>query len=162
LAVVAVALLVGAWFGRSRLLIVLGVLLTVVLAATTSIADLTGHSRSIGSRLWTASTLAEVQPSYNLGMGNASLDLREVDFAGGGRNIHAHVGIGRLVVRVPQNVDVTVAARTGTGDMMLFGQESNGTSVERTVRDVGADGPGGGTLNLSLNEGIGYLEVTRD
>ncbi len=164
LSVIGGGLLVGAWYGRSRGLIVVGLLLCLALAAVTMATHITGPGKGVGTRLWPATTVAEIRPSYDLGVGDATLDLRNVDFTDTpATTTRVHVGIGALIVHVPPNVDVTVQAKTGAGSMDLFGQHSDGTSVHRTVTDPGADGPGaGGTLALSIDNGIGDVEVTRD
>ena len=74
LAVVAAGLLVGAFRGRARGLIVLGILLSIATSAT-AVADshLVG---GVGERDWAPRTVASAeQRDYRLGIGEGRLDL---------------------------------------------------------------------------------------
>jgi hypothetical protein len=56
---------------------------------------------------------------------------------------------------------VTAKASLGIGQVDLFGQGQGGLSSDVTVTDLGGDGVGGGTLDLTLDAGVGHLEVRR-
>jgi hypothetical protein len=69
--------------------------------------------------------------------------------------------MGDLVIRVPQGVTVDADARSGAGEIVLFGRHSEGLDVTRTTaRDAGS--PGGGTLHLDADVGLGRVVVVRD
>ena len=95
------------------------------------------------------------------GVGNATYDLGAIDFTGAAVTSSLSIGAGEIIVIVPRDVDVTVAANVGVGQADLFGQSSGGPGVQRTVTDLGGDGRGGGTLGLTLDAGVGHLEVRR-
>ena len=162
LAMVGAGLVVGAWVGRSRGLIVVGLLLALATASAVG-AERVGGTLSddrvdVNLR---PTTVAALPTSVEYGVGNATYDLLAIDFTGAAVTSSLSIGAGEIVVIVPRDVDVTAAANIGVGQADLFGQESGGPGVQRTVTDLGADGPGGGTLDLTLDAGVGHLEVRR-
>jgi phage shock protein PspC (stress-responsive transcriptional regulator) len=159
LAVVAAGLLVGARYGRSRSLVVLGVLLTLALA----VAGVPGHAfrSGTGDRTWTPASAAEVAGRYRLGAGKAVLDLSRVDFPAAGVHTRVEMGAGQLKVLLPPDVDARLSASVGAGQVDLLGHRDNGLAVDRTVGDDGPDGPGGGSLQLTATIGTGDVEVER-
>ena len=80
LAVVGLALLAGAWFGRARGLIVLGLLLTLV-AGTLSLLDVPLRG-PIGERIVSPSPISALESRYALGVGHLELDLSGTGFDG--------------------------------------------------------------------------------
>lgn len=157
LAVVGAGLLLGTVVGRSRGLIVLGVVLTV-LAAVSSVADVPLRGGA-GERRWAPTSAAVAERSYRLGAGNARLDLSAIDLAGRRTHIDASVGMGRLSVDVPDGVDLEIRAHTGFGDIDVLGDVDDGVDVtKRAEIDEPFDE---GTLVLDLRVGMGQLEVRR-
>jgi hypothetical protein len=157
--VIGLGLIVGAFRGRARGLIWIGVPLTVALAAV-STADATLRSGT-GDRLYRPAAISDVASDYDLGAGSVRLDLTGVDFAEQDVSTRVHASIGDITVVVPRDVDVRVTGRAGIGEVDLFGEKVNGTSSEREVVDQGPDGPGGGDLELVLEVGVGHVEVDR-
>ena len=77
LLVVGGGLLVGAWVGRARWLIAVGLALALVLLPYAALdGRLTGGA---GERTWVPTATATDQPAYRLGAGEAVLDLRELE-----------------------------------------------------------------------------------
>jgi hypothetical protein len=159
LTIIALGLLVGAWFGRSRLLIVLGVLAALTLGAGT----VAHHAQGFDARsvTYAPQTLAAVQPTYNVRSGKVMLDLRSVDFTEASRPVNLDVGAGDVRVLLPPNVDVSSKVHIGAGSLHLFGFERDGLGIDETRVDLGADGTGGGSIDLDVNIGAGQLEVSR-
>lgn len=158
LAVVGVGLIISAFRGGSRGLILLGVPLTVLVLAA-SVVPWDRHG-PIGGRQIVPATVAQIQPRYVLNVGNERLDLSGVDFAGHSVKTSVQVGIGQIEVTVPPDVDVTVHGRAQVGDVSLFGLHDSGMP-RMTRQDNGSDGPRGGHLTLNLNAGVGQVEVDR-
>ena len=157
--VLGLGLVVGAWRGRARGLVWLGIPLTVALAAvSTAEVSLDGGA---GDRLYQPQSVAEVQDDYRIGVGSLRLDLTDVDFTSRAVTTSVSAGIGNVEVVVPREVDVEVVGRAGIGEVALFGQHVDGGSRERTVVDDGPDGEGGGSLQLVLDVGVGRVEVDR-
>lgn len=160
LAVVGAGLVVGAWRGRSRGLIVLGLALALATAGAIG-ADRGGLGRDAVDLTLRPTGASEIPRSARYTVGNASYDLRGVDFGGTKAAAALSIGAGELIVIVPRDVDVTGRTDVGLGEVSLFHQRSEGPGIERTFADVGADGPGGGSLDLTLHAGVGRVEVRR-
>lgn len=164
LIVVGVVLIGAARTGRHSPLIVLGIVLTVILTIASGF-DIRLQG-GVGERTERPTTLADVQPEYHLSVGQLTIDLREVNFAGGTTLLKASIGIGQLTVRVPDGAGLLVEAdgHVGAGDIRLFERESSGLDVDLTARHVG-QGPvpvgGNATLILDLSVGLGQIEVSR-
>ena len=64
-----------------------------------------------------------VQSYYRLGAGNLDLNLAVVKFPPAGKTVDVTVGLGNLTVEVPKGTVVSVDAKTGIGQVDVFGQE---------------------------------------
>lgn len=161
LAVVGAGLVVGAWIGRSRGLIVVGLVLALVTGGAV-IGDRLGPigDDSVDVTLRPTST-DELPDAVEYGVGSATYDLTAVDFSDADATASVSMGAGEIVVIVPRDVDVTATVDIGVGEANLFGAEEGGPGIERTVTDLGGDGAGGGSLDLTLDTGVGHLEVRR-
>jgi phage shock protein PspC (stress-responsive transcriptional regulator) len=160
LAVTGAALLTGAWFGRARRLIWVGLALSVALAVATTAENL--DPRGTGAQQWQPSSVAQIEPRYRVNLGYGNLDLRDVDFTGQDVTIRLTVNTGSLEVYLPRDVDLDADVRMELGNVGLLGQNISGASVRREVFDLGADqesGPGRVTLRIAVNRG--NLEVYR-
>jgi phage shock protein PspC (stress-responsive transcriptional regulator) len=158
LALVGVALVVSAWFGRARGLIVLGIVLALVVGVL-GLVDVPLRG-GIGDPTYHPRTMAAVDGDYALGVGNLAVDLRDVDFSGSTRTVHAQVGIGQLDVTVPEAVRVVVDAHVGVGAARVFGHDPD-TCCPTDVHVLRRGTPGGGTLRLDTEVGAGKLVITR-
>ncbi len=161
LALTGAGLLVGAWYGRSRSLIFWGLLLALITTVTTVASHAEGIPNKAVDDTVTVTQVDQLPTDDRYGAGQVQYDLTGLDLAGQSAKMHAQIGFGEIVVVVPENVDVTVHARTGVGGLTLFGTESGGVNDKVDRTDVGPDGPGGGTLDLDLYAGFGHLEVRR-
>ncbi|MGN6331972.1 MAG: PspC domain-containing protein [Motilibacteraceae bacterium] len=160
LGVTGLGLVVGAFAGRARGLIALGLVLTLLLTAATVARAAFGSSAAIGERTWAPTSAATTDPSYDIGIGSGVLDLSQVR-PDGELGVSAHVGVGELVVTVPRDVAVDVVGRAGAGEVrMPDGATTSGTDAQRTWSSDGA-GTATGRLVLDLTVGLGNLEVRR-
>lgn len=160
LAVTGAGLIVGAWAGRARFFILIGIVLSLILPIA---ADEENRERSAraGTVSWVPMSYEELADGYEHRFGEATLDLSNVDFTNREADIHVAISFGGLKVILPPNVDVTVNSDVNLGDASVFGYESSGAGVEHVERNDGADGPGGGTLRLRLDVKFAHAEVTR-
>ncbi|GLY23251.1 PspC domain-containing protein [Micromonospora sp. NBRC 101691] len=162
LATIGLGLLVGAWFGRARWLIALGLVTSAALGFVTAVESFEEWRRLNGNVTWTPASYEDLAPRYENTFGDAVLDLRAVDFAQRDTRTTVVISFGDATVLVPPNVDVITHAEVHAGDAIIFGVGSSG--LDRQVRestDLGADGAGGGTLRLFIQVNAGALEVTR-
>ncbi|GLZ59332.1 PspC domain-containing protein [Micromonospora sp. NBRC 107095] len=162
LTTIALGLLVGTWFGRARWLIALG-LVTAAALGTATVAESYDRIRGVdGAVTWAPTDYRDLADRYENSFGDAVLDLRGIDFAKRESQVTVAVNFGQATVVVPPNVDVTTVADVNAGDATIFGNRSGGLDGRlRESTDLGADGPGGGTLRLYIHVNAGNLEVTR-
>jgi phage shock protein PspC (stress-responsive transcriptional regulator) len=165
---IALGLLVGAWFGRARWLIPLGLVTALGLGvATVAESPRSGPIRwwarhdVAGDVLWRPSTYDELATRYQSNFGNATLDLTDVDFTDRDAYIAVEVNFGNLTVLVPPDVDVTARADVNAGSAQLFRNSDGGFGNSTEVTDLGEDGAGGGKLRLELEVNAGNVEVRR-
>ena len=158
LVVVGGALVVSTWWGRSRGLIALGIPLVLVVGGL-GLVDVPLEG-GIGNPTYRPTTLGAVHRSYDLAIGDLSVDLRRVDFTGARRHVHAQLGIGQLNVTVPDGVRVVVDGHAGVGSVTAFGRQSK----ECCPSSLRLDRPGvsgDGTLFLDADVGAGNVHVMR-
>jgi Cell wall-active antibiotics response 4TMS YvqF len=159
LTVIGAGLVVGAWFGRARPLIAIGVVLCVALGIAAVSEKFDGVRRSAN---WQPTSIEQLDSRYAIGIGNALLDLSLLDFAGQSKSVEVSVDVGDLTVIVPPNVDVRAETSVDVGDANVFGTEWGGIGQStRTVTDNGVDGPGGGELVIRATVDVGNVEVRR-
>ena len=154
LGVLGIGLVVGAWWGRGRLLILLGLLLLpVAVVASFVTAPLQG---GIGDEQYAPANPAELRNEYRLMAGRLGLDLRGLPADSKPIRISASVALGQLVLILPPDASVTLDGHVGAGDLVIFGTQHTGTSLaDRVVRPK----PGGPTFVLDLETGIGEVLV---
>ncbi|MCZ7427328.1 PspC domain-containing protein [Micromonospora sp. WMMA1949] len=162
LATIGLGLLVGTWFGRARWLIALGLVTAAALGIAT-VAESYDRVRGIdGNVTWAPTDLRDLANRYENNLGDATLDLRGIDFDKQDVQVTVDVNLGNATVVVPPNVDVTTVADVNAGDATVFGRRSGGLGGRQwETTDAGADGPGGGKLRLFVHVNAGKLEVTR-
>jgi phage shock protein PspC (stress-responsive transcriptional regulator) len=159
LVTIALGLIVGAWFGRARGLIALAMLTSIGLLIST------GTERwgdELGNSVYRPQSIGAVADRYDFSIGNATLDLREVDFAGQQQTVTLTMKLGQIQVLLPQNVDTTATLQLENGRAVIFNREIEGREINgESVSDNGPDGAGGGTLRLDLQMDTGNVEVLR-
>jgi hypothetical protein len=161
LIVVGLALVVASRSGREQGgLIALGIVLTVVLVAGTLVdVPLEG---GVGERIERPQSVAELSDGYHLAVGKLTVDLRSAPLPAGEigspLEVRARVGIGQLVVIVPESLVDQAHAKVGIGSAMIFGKEESGFAVRN---DFVPRWPtmAGHPFVLDLSVGIGQVEV---
>ncbi len=168
LAVVGVGLVIGAWRGRARWLIIVGCVLAVGLPVSwvSERVDpgpyLDRPAPAMRERQWTPSSVDDLRGQYDTDVGDAVLDLSSVDFTGREESVSINADIGDIRVILPPTVDTTVQVADGVGNTDIFGTRHDGPhDVQAETTDLGSDGKGGGNLTLHLASGMGDVEVTR-
>ena len=152
-----IGLTIGAWWGRARLLILLGI---AALPAAAVAAFLTVPPEGgLADEAFRPENVAEVQPAYHLLGGRLLLDLTALEAGHDAVTVAASVGIGDLYVMVPRDATVQVDGTVQGGQLVLIGRVHSGTGLADRVSDAG-DG-GGTTLILDLEVGIGSVWVER-
>jgi phage shock protein PspC (stress-responsive transcriptional regulator) len=159
LVVTGIGLVVGAWFGRSRGLIVLGVVLLPVLAVAAVLprGTLLAVEGGVGERLWEPTSVAELDDAYRLFAGEAVLDLSRLRFEPGEpATVRAQVTFGELTVLVPAGTVVEARGRAAGGEVVLFDRSQSGLGVDFTRGSAAHDG----TPDLVLDVSVLFGELT--
>jgi len=155
IAVLGAGLVVGAWAGRARWLIFIGLIIVPMLWVSMLLQI--AWDFSIGEFHHNPVTVEEVAGSYEQGLGQMTIDLTELsaeELAEIG-TIEASLGLGEMVVRVPSDVGVALRAEVGAGEV---------SGPFNTVNGVGFDvtqefGPEPAVLVLDLEVGAGTIHI---
>ena len=155
---VGLACVAGAFRGRQHALMVVGVVLMVLLSlAAAADWNLDLPVAGVGDRSERPTSPAQLR-EYELGVGNFELDLRQLQLPPGTTAVEARVGIGELVVEVPQGVSVQVVASSGLGQVQVFGEEDGGIASRI---DATSEQGGDRRLELDARVGLGQVQVNR-
>ncbi len=141
-------------------LVVLGVGLTVVLAASNFDFPRRG---GVGETAVTVLSPAELRPQYSLVAGSFLLDLSEVDLgpAREALDVEVSVGLGELVVIVPDGLGVEAEVEVGTGQLHFLGDEiGEGSGISQTLHSEDFE-RARHRIELRLDMGAGSVEVRR-
>ncbi len=166
LGVFGLGLVVSSFLGRTGFGTIF---LTVVTAGLLAVAAALPKEISTdwARTTWQPASVAAVQPRYQLGTGVGTLDLSHLAVpAGTTVGTQVEVGAGKVEVIVPKNVTVKLRAQVGLGDLQLPQQRPEDIDIapdrdeSRTLAPPKGTAPGG-TVNLSLEVGLGQVEVTR-
>lgn len=155
LGVLGIGLMVGAWWGRARTLILLGVLLMpLAVAASFVTAPLEG---GIGDLRYAPANAAELRDEYRLMGGRLVLDLSRLSVTSRPPiHIAASVAVGQLVVILPERASLEVETRIGAGASWILNSSQGGTSLQDRFVRLHAGAP---TFVLDLEAGIGEVDV---
>ena len=156
---VGLACVAGAFRGRQHALMVVGVALVVVLSvAVAADWDLdVPWTAGVGDRTERPTTPAELR-EYELGVGNLVVDLSRLQVPAGTTAVEARLGVGELVVELPDGVSVEVVASSGLGEVQVLGQQEGGFASRI---DTAAELGGGRRLRVDARVGLGQVRVDR-
>ena len=155
-----VAAVTGAGRGARGGLVVLGVVLSVA-AMVTSTVDFSERA-PVGDRTYRPLTAETVQPRYESGVGDLTVDLSDVDVTDLDDPIPVLVnsGVGDVEVIVPRAADVLVSVDNGLGEAEVFGDSSDNGFYPGTGSAAWTD-DGIAEFRLTVESGIGDVEVSR-
>jgi hypothetical protein len=158
LLILGVGFVLGSFVGGSRVLILPALVVGAALVVT-AVIDIPLNG-PIGDQAWAPQRIAEVAEDYEVSIGEGTLDLSALDIpADDVLSIDASVGIGHLVVLVPEGMAADVTTDVGAGESTVFDLVQNGVGVT-TDRSVEGSATSG-TLVLDLHVGMGKIEVRR-
>jgi phage shock protein PspC (stress-responsive transcriptional regulator) len=158
LAILGLGMVAGAFVRGGRGLIALAVPLSVAGLALTSIGP--EGWNGLGNLDASPTTVAQVERDYERSVGNVDLDLTGMPTVGDVRT-RVSVGVGNATVLVPANADVEVKCKTDRGNIDCLSVSDSGLDKEAELTDVGADGPGGLKIDLTVSTDTGNVEVRR-
>jgi phage shock protein PspC (stress-responsive transcriptional regulator) len=159
--------LVAAAFSSGRTgrggLIALGIILSIALTGASSINWRDVH-HGVGDRTYVALTPSEVQPEYRGGIGDMRIDLHGLSGLGDLREpitTRVDAGIGDVTIVVPRDADVRVVAHSGIGNVDLFGEGARADGLFAGHGNESWSGDGKPEIELTINAGVGDVEVSR-
>ncbi|QXC61346.1 PspC domain-containing protein [Aquihabitans sp. G128] len=112
-------------------------------------------------------SIADLPPSYRLGVGHQELDLTGLELAPGSRTVvRLDLGMGAAEVRLPRDVDVELRGHLGGGSVLLDDREVgiDGTDLELHRRFPATEGQEAArrpTVVLDADLGLGALQLER-
>ena len=148
--------------GRRRVLkglsIAAAIVVVLVLAAAAAVATAfhVDVGNGVGTRGYAPAATAGVRRDYKLGIGRLQLDLAGLQLPRGETDLDARVGIGDLVVMVPQDATVRVKGDAQMGAVDVFDRHADGHNAAVTTA-----GSGGRLLVLHVRVGLGQVTVKR-
>jgi predicted membrane protein len=153
---VLVGILIALTPGRHALLVLVGILIALAgIPALFVDSDL--WTEGVGNAEETPRRAADLEP-FEHGIGKLTVDLTSPGLELDEAVVVARLGIGDLHVILPADVDVTLDAHVGAGNIEAFGESKNGF-------DVDFDGISGTSgmqeLDLEAEVGMGNLRVTK-
>jgi phage shock protein PspC (stress-responsive transcriptional regulator) len=153
LGAVGLGLVVGAWWGHARVLILLGLVLApFAIAASLITVPLQG---GFGAHYFDPTTGDELRPEYRLVGGQIWIDLIRLEESSEPIEITATVAMGEIVVRVPRDSQLEVDAAVGGGDVFILDRWQSGMNVA-DHQVVEGDGQ---VIRLELEAGVGSVRV---
>ena len=160
LGVLGVGMVVGSFRRGGRGLIALAVPLAAIGIGMTAIFP-NGVQGGFVDIKAQPTSLSEVRPVYERGVGSVELDLTKLP-AAGDLKTRIHLSLGDVTVIVPKDADVDLRCAAGLGDVQCLGREQSGTDNNLVkANDNGSDGVGGLDLDLNIEVGTGSVEVRR-
>lgn len=157
LLMVGIGLLVGVWWGRARILIVVGLLL-IPLVLVGSVVDFPLRG-SVGDRFEYAASARDIRSSYELLFGTFTLDLAEVRDWPSTQSVDFRVAGGRVTIYIPEDISVSVRGEVEWGNATIGRGREEGEDLVFT-NDLPGD-PGAGHLDIDFKGGLASLYIER-
>jgi hypothetical protein len=155
--ILGIGLLVGAFIGRARWLILVAALLVPTLAFSSFWTN-NWESRDFNLNT-TPLTFAEVESDYAIDLGNMRIDLTELPWNGEQIDIEAAVDAGNLEIVLPETVGIIGTAGVDVGRVSEPGRSSGGLGEPTlTWNDPGLDG----TVLLEAHVDLGNITIIRE
>jgi phage shock protein PspC (stress-responsive transcriptional regulator) len=158
-AIVGAAIAVGTFVGyRVGSLVLLGLVLLAGFGVVASTP--VSVSSGIGDKLERPLHAGALESSYEYGIGEYEVDLSHVRLPEGETRVDVSLGIGDLLVTVPDDAEVVVDAHAGAGEVIVLGSSDDGLGANREVTIPGPeeDSP---TLVLDATIGFGEIRIER-
>jgi phage shock protein PspC (stress-responsive transcriptional regulator) len=152
--VLGVGLIVGAFVGRARWLILVGILGLPFLFGSPAL-EYDFQDWDSATVLQTPTTFDELQGSYEHSFGELVIDLRALPWEGEEVDIAIDMNIGEMRILLPEDVAVSGIAEVGIGHVEFDHDQSSGLSPELTLNSPGSRG----SINLDASMAIGEIDI---
>ncbi len=157
LGIIAVGLIAGTWWGRSRGLIAMGVLASLLTAGAAFVGP-----GPYGDVVASPVLASQLHPTYTLGAGQLTLHLEQISDVEqlNGRAVSLNARFGHVVVIIPSSVAATVDATVDHGEIDgALGQQDLDRGGEHVVMAPIADGRPTMTIHVHLR--FGQIQIER-
>lgn len=158
--VVGIAVMVLSTDGPHIGLIIFGFVLAMA-ATAAAITPVEGFQGGIGERVVDIGSVGEIEADYNVAMGQLTIDLGDLQDVSSPISLKAGVGMGELLVRIPEGIEFEVNANAGAGQIEILGQQKDGLGVEDNYATPGFE-EGAAGISLDLDVFMGRVEVTNE
>ena len=165
LVVMAIGLLIGAWWGRARWLVVPALLLCLALPVAAFGEDINFTlGDGIGERWVVVEDVADFAPE-RLSIGSLTIDLTDIVFDSPDQVVwlEASVGIGELVIRLPDDPSFgwTILATARNGE--IRGADGDTVQGRRVVQEFSHEPSDAvGRIHLEAEVGAGVIELLQN
>ena len=165
LLLIGLVVMIGTWWGRTRLWIVMGLIVSLVVVGDYVFVG--QRPGGVVNASMAPRTSEEIPSEWSVWFSTADLDLTRVEFSDDvDQTIEVLVrgGNGRIVL--PSDVDVILLTAIN-GGVVMFDEYGDTTHLDgwesyRDLESDGADGPGGGLLTIDVTVEFGGFEVIRE
>lgn len=153
-----VALIGTAKAGRTKPMVAIGILMTVVLAMSSGVGGAVGGGFEDGT--YVVRSQAELLDLYERRLGDLTLDLRNLDLDESD-HVSGVTRVGDVRVILPRDLAVSVTAEVhGPGEIDILGTKDDGIRTTMTYESPGFQGAGD-RLALRLETTVGEIKVER-
>lgn len=160
LIVLGIAMVVGAWYGATKGLAWLCLLLLPFVAVASVTNDLRWSNRT-GVQVERPLVVGQMEQQYQFGAGKEILDLSSIQPDDRAYPIDVQLGAGELVVVIPKGVQTKILAEAGFGRTDILNRNDAGISPELRSTTPGT-GASTGSLDIHAEVGFGRVLVTDD
>ncbi|HEY3562626.1 MAG TPA: PspC domain-containing protein [Kribbella sp.] len=160
LATLGAGMLLGGFVGRTLGLLPLGILLAVGAVVSTVFTDVPRNFADTNYVAPAGQTITATGSTYQFDAGSVHLDLTKAKFGPGAR-VEVQGGVGEVIVKVPEDVDVKGELSTEMGDVAFLNENHSGHNAKLALDDLGADAKPGEQVTLDLNLKLGSIKVER-
>jgi len=161
LTVLGGGLIVGAWWGRARWLIWIGVLMFPIVTFF-SLIDLSmvSFDGEVGELSERPLDQIEIAGGYELLAGEATIDLSDFEFSPGEEaRLSIDMAVGETTVRVPRDVYVDADLSLQAGEIIFFDSRRTGQGV--SIIDSDGDPESDARLMLVIDGALGAVKIER-
>jgi hypothetical protein len=154
--VLGIGLLAGAFIGRARWLILVGVLGLPFLFGSPAL-EYDFDDWGSATVYQTPTEFDDIPAEYDHSIGKFIVDLRELPWNGEEVELAVSMSIGELRILLPENVSVAGTADVGIGHVEFGTDQSSGLGPELALHADGSNG----AINLDAKLGIGEIDIDR-
>jgi phage shock protein PspC (stress-responsive transcriptional regulator) len=154
--IVGLGMVGGAFLGGGRGLVPLAALLCCF-GAILTVSHVRNVNNIVSDATYTPTSISAVQPSYDEGIGDLTVDLTQLPNSGT-VDTKVSVGTGNARVLVPANADVVVTCHAPVGTVNCLDMREDGAN-NNSIRAIQNDPSDNLKITLDVGSSIGDVEV---